>query len=566
MKKFCLVLGIYLLNGAWYANTKVMDKFSGNGTHQTPLEEKNNAYMFCESYEDAKRAKAGEIDWKRSSVDDFCSYSHKDDDDTWKSGWARSRLKRGCKSQLQMFGNEIYRCFDRSKDPEILGQNQAVVGDKTAIYGSWSKLYQAKAAELQAGANAKFGDIAVQLDQANKEAAAADAERNAREEVLSNASISLNAVMDQHASVASVSKSIFERFDSELKDMSEDISVIEEDSKSLMDAVNDHANVLSKKDITFDDLQKLKAEWAAADKARLEKICKDNGVQVKVERLQSYVVFVEAQNAKILTDLEAVAIPEVAEGLREGIKSKLSLMSQGVEGRSFIFDEQYEVLAEQNPACEVSRTLDRNLNAMIAATKRIEEAKRTTGILSDLQKAIDMIEVEAKDTKIEQCMSINIKGYKASVFNNVSRGEASKAKALIEGQADTLAAITSNCDLGSASKKVKANIAALVTGADKEMNETLENSLNLPSAGSMMAIKLSRIKGKILRAEMKSPSSDEKRIWDINKQGILTSLNAVIGKDIARPNFEAWPELAEYDEMLARTETYLDALIEGVKK
>ncbi|RYZ54780.1 MAG: hypothetical protein EOP07_15390, partial [Proteobacteria bacterium] len=279
MKKICLGLGIYLLNGAWYANTKVMDKISGNGTHQTPLEEKNNAYMFCETDEDARRAKAGEIDWKRSSVDDFCSYRHKDDDDTWKSGWARSRLKRGCKWQLRMFGNEIYSCYDRSKDPEILGQNKGVVGDKAAMYGEWSKLYQAKVTELQAGANAKFGDIALQLDQADSEAEAAEAERKATEETLAIASASLNAALDRHASAASVSKAIFERFDSELKNLSEDVTVIEDDSKSLMDALNAHAEVLSKKDINYQDLQKLKAQWSSEDKMNLGKICKESGIE-----------------------------------------------------------------------------------------------------------------------------------------------------------------------------------------------------------------------------------------------------------------------------------------------
>ncbi|RYZ52242.1 MAG: hypothetical protein EOP07_19955 [Proteobacteria bacterium] len=434
------------------------------------------------------------------------------------------------------------------------------------MYGDWSKLYQAKVTELQAGANAKFGDIALQLDQADSEAEAAEAERKAAEETLAIASASLNAALDRHASAASVSKAIFERFDSELKNLSEDVTHIEDDSKSLMDALNEHAEVLSKKDINYQDLQKLKAQWSSEDKMNLGKICKESGIQARVERLQSYVAFVEAQNEKILSDLDKVSLPQSAEGLRTGIKSKLLLMGEGVESRSFIFDEQYQVLAEQNPACEISLALNRNLDAMIAATKRIEEAKHTTGILSDLQKAIEIIEVEVKDTSIEQCMSINISDYKANVFNNVSRGEATKAKALIEGQARTLAVITSNCDLNSGSVRIKSNVAILIAGTDKEMKETLENRLNLPSAGAMMATKLSRIKGKILRAEMKSPSSDEKRIWDINKQDILASLNAVIGKDIARPNFETWPELTDYDEMLARLETYLDGLIEGVKK
>jgi superfamily I DNA/RNA helicase len=146
----CLFLLFFPLSitcvSAWEDRIKVQDHWGGTpGDPKTPLVGRNDGFVWCPSAEDGKRARRGHIDWQKSSIDDLCRYRHEGSPDDWRSGWQRSRLLNGCRSELKVFSSEkVYKCWDPAKDSTIRSEEQRIAKQKQELHERWQRLFREK--------------------------------------------------------------------------------------------------------------------------------------------------------------------------------------------------------------------------------------------------------------------------------------------------------------------------------------------------------------------------------------------------------------------------------------
>ncbi|MBC7532847.1 MAG: hypothetical protein H7318_14840 [Oligoflexus sp.] len=562
MKKLTICLLLYLLNGAWYANTRVKQTVYGDSSDKSPLEERDNAYMFCESDEDAERARRAEIDWKRSNADEFCYYRHRNRDDSWRSGWARSRLTRGCLSQLKMFGNEVYRCYDRNKDPEIIAIKEKLERDKEQAYNLANELYAAKAAELLKGFNQTFGDIDREFEAAKQDVEAARVAQAATKQNYDTSRAAIDRVLDQHKELASTVQSFLNRFDAEFKALVQQIASNDTKAKDLSENIRDRRKKIVKSKMTSTELKDLKADWSNEDKDTLALNCSTKGLSDRVENLRDYIGFSRRSLSSLTTDLNKLPLNKEVYGLRSNALLVTDQIKSGIDERSFIFDTQYDHL-ESDPVCADSILLSSQINSLLAATNRIEDAKKTTGVIVDLQKAIEIIENEEKDREGESCVDMRSADFRSKLFDAISRGEVSTATDISNGIELSIGESQIICGVKSLSPEAQEKVRGIIQTLQSDVRNTLETRLEFNAASAMIAIKLNRLKYKILKADMKAGSKITDLVWRTKRDAFLEDLNAALGKDIPRPQFKTWVELLDYDRMLIHCERNLDSMMVG---
>ena len=154
-----------VFTAGWTDAFKVSSRFAEGGGAQTPLSDMNYGYAFCDSEADARLAQSGLNlwTWKPETVDEFCHHKVAGRDDSFKSGWERSRLFSGCRLQLNVFSNRVYRCFQFEQSNDYLSVRSGLerqIRDSTL---QADRVCAAKQDEITTSAGRIYGDIDAEL-------------------------------------------------------------------------------------------------------------------------------------------------------------------------------------------------------------------------------------------------------------------------------------------------------------------------------------------------------------------------------------------------------------------
>jgi hypothetical protein len=548
------------LSGAWKTNFKLTNKFAGDGSDKYPAGEKDYAYLFCENGVDADAAQKGKADWRRSTSRDYCWNEHKGSDDTWKSGWERSRLMRGCKSQLNMFGNKIYRCYDINKDPEFAQIEQALVDEKKQAYSEWLAIYNAKVEELIKGSNQSFGDIDAELKAAQEKEARAKAAKEKLQQQAALAQRNIDELSTRHAQMEKLLAALVEQFDkgwaaliSKSEKLSSDI-----DKASLRMA--SFRNRINGSDQSHAVLSGIQTEATAELTQSYAQLCKSFDSGKDVENLRSVVGYMNRLIAPILADAEAVYIPESFLDTRARMLTKIKSLYEVAEKREFIFDSSYDVLSEEPAVCAEINMLLTDLEKAVGFAKRAEEIKKTVGVIADFEAALKQIDEEYEASAQYNAAILRARDIGAQWVDVLIKGEVAKGKTLVENLDQSFARVV----LAPALLSSKADLKKLSVELDAykaRIREEASYRISLNGAHGMLFKRLGRIKTAIMKLELKSRKSPQlNTLWSLQKQDIFSTLNTKPGKDIESPVFNDWPPLLEYEQMLERMEATLDQL------
>jgi hypothetical protein len=559
-KKLSFLLILCGLSGAWKTNFKLTNKFAGDGSDRYPAGEKDYAYLFCENCADADAAQKGKADWRRSTSHDYCWNEHKGSDDTWKSGWERSRLMRGCKNQLNLFGNKIYRCYDITRDPEFAQIEQALADEKKQAYEDWFKVYGAKVDELYTGANQTFGDVDAELKIAQEKEARAKAAKAKMEQDASLAQRNINELSTRHVQMETLLAALVQQFDkgwAALLSKSEKLSNDIDSASSRMAAFRSR---IKASDQSHAVLSVIQNEATAELNKSHGQLCKGLDTGKDVENLRSVVAYMNRLIDLVLADAEAVRVPEPFQEARARMLNKINSLYEVPEKRDFIFDSSYDILSEEPAVCAEINMLLTDLAKAVGFAKRAEEIKKTVGVIADFEAALKQIDEEYEASAQYNAVILRARDIEAQWVDHLIKGEVAKGKALVENLDPSFARVMSAPALLSSKADLKKLSAELDTYKAR-IREEASYRISLNGAHGMLFKRLGRIKTAIMKLELKSRKSAQlNTLWSLLKQDIFSTLNTKPGKDIESPAFSDWPSLLDYEQMLDRMEATLDQL------
>ncbi|WP_141735932.1 hypothetical protein [Oligoflexus tunisiensis] len=560
-KQLLIVLTICGLSGAWKTNFKLTNKFLGDSSDKYPANEKDYAYLFCETGEGADNSQKGKADWRRSKAHDYCWNEHKGSDDTVWSGWERSRLMRGCKSQLNFFGNKIYRCYDITKDPEFSQIEQALVAEKKQAYDEWLTIYNAKVDELYKGANQTYGDVDVELKAAQeKEQRAKDAKEKMEKEA-ALAKRSIDELSARHAQMDKLLSSLVGQFDSGWASLLARVEKLESDIKEANSQMAAFGTRLKASDQSHASISAIQSEAASVLQKSYSDLCKGLEISKDVETLRTQVAYMNRLVDPILADAEAVHIPESFSESRASMLGRIQSLYDIPGKRDFIFDSSYDVLSERPPVCDDINAFLTDLGKAAAYAKRVEEIKKTTGVIADFEAAVKQIEIEKEAEAQYQAALLGARDIEARWVELLQRGRVLEARTIIDNLDQSLTRIMSSPEL----LQSHADLKKLTDELNKFKARILEEAgyrLSLNGAHTLISIRLRQIKVAIMKLEMKSRQKPAlNAVWSLQKQEVLSAFNTKPGQDIFTPVFKDWQSLLEYDQMIDRVAASMDQLL-----
>jgi hypothetical protein len=560
-KRLSILLIVCGLSGAWKTNFKLTSKFAGDGSDKFPAGEKDYAYLFCENGVDADAAQKGKADWRRSTSHDYCWNEHRGSDDTWKSGWERSRLMRGCKSQLNFFGNKVYRCYDITRDPEFALIEADLTAEKKQAYDDWLAIYNAKVDELYKGANQSFGDIDIELKLSQEKEARAKAEKARMEQEAALAKRNIDDLATRHAEMEKLLGALVDQFDkgwNTLLSKSEKLSSDMDATNSSMATFRSRIKASNQSHVSLSAIQ---TEAAASLEESQAQLCKGLDTGRDVENLRSLAAYMNRLIDPAVVDAEAIHIPGSFLEAREGMLSKIRGLYSVSEKREFIFDSSYDVLSEEPAVCEDINVLLTKLGKAVGYAKRAEEIKKTIGVIADFEAALKKIDAEYEASAQYNAAILRARDIEAKWVEHLTTGEVVKGRALLENLDQSFARIMSVPALLSSTVDLK-KLSAQLDSYKARIREEAAYRISLNGAHGMLFKRLGRIKTAIMKLEIKSRQKPQlNSVWSLQKQDIFATLNTKPGKDIESQVFSEWSPLLEYEQMLDRMEATLDQLL-----
>jgi hypothetical protein len=555
------MLTLSLFSGAWKNNFKIENKFAGSGTEKTPAEEKDYAYLFCENDSDADAAKKGKIDWRRSNAHDYCWQEHKGSDDSWKSAWERSRLMRGCKWQLQGFGNKIFRCYDIKSDPEFAAIEQAYSEQKKSDYENWLTVYNAKVEELNKGITDAFGDVDTQIKVAQDDVEKAlRAQEKARQEAaLTNYLI--GQMTERHSQMDTLLTSLVTIFDkgwNEVLAKSEKISLTITDITGRLES---YRTALKSSDRSFAVLSQIQTNALPVLDDAFNKVCQESDVAKDIETLRTQVAYLNRLIAMVVEDAERMELPVSFAQSKQRIVDKAKSLYEISERREFVFDSTYDILSEKPAVCGEIAGFKTELGKAVSLAKRVEELKRTVGVIQNMEAAIKQVEIEKEAEAQYHAALTAARDIEAQFISYVQTGRISAARTLIGNLDSDMSRVLSAPSLLQSSAD-RTRLSKEIEGIKATILDTASYRLSLDAAHSLISEKLRQIKIKIMKLELKSkkvPSLNA--AWALQKKDVLTILNTKPGQDIVRPAFADWSSLTEYEKMLNSMAASMDQLL-----
>jgi hypothetical protein len=559
------LIGLGLGNGAWTFNFRLSQKLTqtGNVTVPVNIEEKEYAYLYCENGEDADRAKKGLIDWRPSTAHEYCWNEHKGSDDTWRSGWERSRLMRGCKWQLNGYGNKIFGCYDMRKDSEFLAMEQALKDERERQHKAWLVQYMAGLDELNLAAGERYGDVDANLTASETARMEAEKVKQKALEETRLAKEAMGRVVDSYNLLETSLLNLSKEFDSGIRKLNDRIHVIgalqtraeealDQGVAEIKGHPHDHAFLKDKG-------ASIKALIAEVEPA----ICAKPDTAQTVSLLRSQVVYTQKLIESLQADAELVSLPASFQSEKDHLMKKIRDLFKVSDQRAFIFDTTYDLLSAKPSVCDRLGFVGLELDQAIALAKRVEDMKRTVGVIENMDRAIASVEAEfLAQTQRFQTVS-RARTIQSEFTQFLQGGRISQARNMVETIDQSFLSLSASAAVISdavAREKTMGEINAIKA----EIRADAESRLSLEAAHALISERLRQVKLLLMKAEMKSRTEPSIKVqWALQKPDILTTLNARIGQDILRPVFEDWDSLLAYEQTLSRIEDVLNCLIKN---
>lgn len=567
MMRTTLILMLALLNSAWTDRVKLTNKYGSDGSEKDPMYEKNYGYLFCETDKDALRARLGEIDWRRSVSDDYCRFKHRNRDDTWRSGWDRSRHFRGCKTHLNMFGNMVYRCYDSSKDPAILALEQQLNQTKADEYEDWLLVYQAKQKELLARAEELTGieDMDAEIEAAKKQEEKLKAEQQQLLLEAEEAKKSTEEFMGEVESTVKILNVLATHFDSDFVNLSKTLqaqSLLERETESARQSIRAR---LAEGRNNWQVVQALKQEWRDKLSSNTTKLCEDRSPIWALEASRSQVAYMNQLLSSLETKWEILQFPRSFASTKAELKKKIDSLRKISESRDFIFDEVYDSLTSTSPLCKSVPSLRNELGLAGVSAELIHRAEQAGSLAASIREKFAELEAEALADERQDIAAIKIKGLHTTLVQYIYEGRVGESRNLADSIFTDIDQIVAEAKLSSGSQQMK-RLQEEIEKIKPSINRESNRVLSLSSARGVLNYKVNSVYNLLLTCELKARQSAEfKEIWDIKKTDIYQELNTSSRGKIPVPMFQDWEELAQYELLLDRLENVLRYIVEEKK-
>ncbi|MFW7381048.1 MAG: hypothetical protein ACOH5I_19690 [Oligoflexus sp.] len=567
MMRTILLLMLALLNSAWTDRVQLTNKYGNDGTDKDPIYEKNFGYLFCETKEDARRARMGEIDWRRSVSDDYCRFKHRNSDDTWRSGWERSRLFRGCKNQLNMFGNAVYRCYDSTKDPAILAFEQQLNQTKADEYEDWLLAYQAKQKELLARAEELTGieDMDAEIEAAKKQEERLQAEQQKLLLEAEEAKKSTEGFMEEFEATEKTLNVLATRFDTDFENLSKTLqnqSQLEREAESVRQSIRAR---LAEGRNNWQVVQALKQEWRDKLSSNTATLCEDRSSIWALEASRSQVAYMNQLLSSLETKWEILQFPRSFASTKADLRKKIDSLRKISESRDFIFDEFYDSLTSASPLCKSVPKLRNELGLAGVSAELIHRAEQAGSLAASIREKFAELEAGALADERQDIAAIKIKGLHTTLVQYIYEGRVGEARNLADSIFTDIDQIVAEAELSPGSQQMK-RLREEVEKIKPSLNRESNRVLSVSSARGVLNYKVNSVYNLLLTCELKARQSAEfKEIWAIKKTDIYQELNTRPRSRIPVPMFQDWEELAQYELLLDRLENVLRYIVEEKK-
>jgi hypothetical protein len=290
-------------------------------------------------------------------------------------------------------------------------------------------------------------------------------------------------------------------------------------------------------------------------------ICAKPDTAQTVSLLRSQVAYSQKLIESLQADAELVSFPASFQSEKEHLMKKIRALFKVSDQRAFIFDTTYDLLSAMPSVCDRLGSVSLELDQAIALAKRVEDMKRTVGVIENMDSAVASVEAEFL-AQTQRVQTVDRARSIQSAFTQfLQSGRISQARNMIETIDQSFLSLTASAAVISdavAREKTMDEINAIKA----EIRADAESRLSLEAAHALISERLRQIKLLLMKAEMKSRTVPSIKVqWALQKPDILTTLNARIGQDIWRPVFEDWDSLLAYEQTLSRIEDALSCLI-----
>ena len=559
-----------------------------------PMCEANFIYLFCETNQDASRAQSGQIEWAPSSIDAYCDFTNQDEDNSWRTGWRRSRLTAGCKAQLRTFGNHVYRCWDQNKDAAVIATNQKLVGDKQTAYSQWQPTYQQIYAK-QKNAENDFQKAKGLHDQAQQKAnedllAATSPDRNA----LWN---TLNGQSSQISDLGRQTKSMLQQNDA----MQKNLDLMKQQDQSFLDEFNTKLNeydglvprlqiaiMNDKKDVdritswTTDASSLANSDLATTAQvdAMLGEIHRRTGsctLKVCEQTRASAVIKDLRQKLSFLTTFEKAHVSWMKNmympllfaktySMSSSLQQSLQNFDKLIDDRETIFSDDLSALLEHPDVCDVYKRIAPLLQARKAIIEMDKSVVNIDNLAVQFQNQLDAALARAQTALDGIDAKKKILGIASSFDDLISHGKITEAKFASAQAHNALMIIVNDLQANHQGANIE-DVKNLVEQTCQEIDKKSGSYLSLSGANGLLWTRLRFLMVNMSDVDdLVHKNLKFQNLWmnDIAPK-IYGSLGTGLWQEIVPPVFNDWDSLLLYEGKISKAEGTLSEMTSNIQ-
>ena len=279
-----------------------------------------------------------------------------------------------------------------------------------------------------------------------------------------------------------------------------------------------------------------------------------------LENLRSQVAYIDKIVDSLIVDAQNLELPLSFASDQSTLVAKVSSLHSTSDKRNFIFGSVYDLIGETPSICDQINGFNTGLAKAVALAQRVEQLKRTTGIILNIDDAIKQADIQKEADAQYQAALVSAKDIQSKFTLLLQNGQISESKTIVDTIDQSITSILSAPAL-LRSAADRNSLAQELAKIKDEIRYDADTRLTLDAAHSLLSERLRQIKVKIMKIELKSrKNTDLSSVWSMQKKDIFTILNTKPGQDILRPVFSDWYSLLEYEQMINRMELVIDQL------
>lgn len=532
--------------------------FGGTDSHQTPLYEKNHAYFWCDDEVKGERAKAGRIDWVRSNADEYCRHKHRDRDDSWRSRWERSRLTRGCKNQLQIFENRVYRCWDHMEDGGIRALNERVDANRHYEYGMFKRQYEAYVKVILNQA-----DVLKELFEADRDAYEADAAK-----LTSEADLIAERRERDLARLAEF-EAFHQRFVERLAQRERDLAAMTTQFDRALDNdrndvervgrwLAEHTRSVNSESITLTGLNALRVEFEMRKASCTLRVCQEGRGKRLLAKLRRHQSITSLMLDEYRSEVERAARAVDHEWIRSKLADNIATISETIGSLESVFDTRADSVFAKPAVCDDYDQLPL-LYALRAAAAETTEASVALGaIAGGVRQRISAARAGVEAAIAARNNAAEIHALQGRLVKHLTRGEVAEARLTLVDAEARLALIASHADSSEARDDATQTLAS--------MRHDATGRFSLAGASAMVGTRLARLESAVTVVDdaLQGSTDANALLWRNNVYPeICARLGFDPGQEFLRPSLRSLLEVEDFDQRIASAEAILEAFEAG---